>query len=99
MRPVVHVKDVRKAFISGIDAPKNILSGVKHLTSALKDGNYTVKEFTEVSLSKSGTRSELKIYWYTKKDSLLYKVSFDRIYQELGDFYKPSWSLDRGAKS
>ena len=46
MRPVVHVKDV--CGISGIDAPKNILSG-KAFNVGIKDGNYTVKELAEAA--------------------------------------------------
>ena len=57
-RPVVHVKDVCKAFISGIDAPKNILSG-KAFNVGIKDGNYTVKELAEAA-QRAVPGSELK---------------------------------------
>ena len=30
-------------------------------------------------------------------DSRTYKVSFKRIFEELGDWFKPEWDLDKGA--
>jgi nucleoside-diphosphate-sugar epimerase len=94
-RPVVHVKDVSKAFILGIDAPKNLLSG-KAFNVGIQGGNYTIRELAEAA-QRAVPGSELKFTGEHGNDSRTYKVSFDRIYKELGDFYKPSWSLDRGA--
>ena len=41
-RPIVHVKDVCSAFISGLLAPKNILNG-KSFNVGIENGNYSVR--------------------------------------------------------
>lgn len=42
-RPVIHVKDVCDAFISGLEAPVNIINGNAY-NVGIRNGNYTVKD-------------------------------------------------------
>jgi nucleoside-diphosphate-sugar epimerase len=94
-RPVVHIKDVCSAFISGIEAPSNIVSG-RAFNVGILNGNYTVKEIAEAA-QKSVPGSEL-IFTGEHTDPRTYRVSFNRILTELKDFYKPEWNLDRGGR-
>ena len=94
-RPVVHVRDVCKAFISGLEAPIPAVGG-KAFNVGIPNGNFTVKDLA-VAAQKAVPGCEL-IFLNQHTDPRTYKVSFDRILKELSDFYKPSWDLDRGAK-
>ena len=92
-RPVIHVKDLCNAFISGIEAPKELVSG-QSFNVGIKNGNYTVKE-----LAKAAQRvvpgSEL-VFLNQHSDPRTYKVSFDKILTILKDHFKPEWSLEKG---
>ena len=94
-RPVVHIKDVCDAFIAGLEAPSEIISG-RAFNVGIKNGNYTVRDIAEAA-SKAQPGCSLS---FTREhtDPRSYKVSFDRIFKELGDYYKPQWDLDKGGK-
>lgn len=93
-RPVVHVKDVCSALISGVEAPKKIISG-KAFNVGIKNGNYTVKQLAEAAQKAiPGTQ----IFFSNEhSDPRTYRVSFNRIFNELSDYYKPQWDLNSGA--
>jgi nucleoside-diphosphate-sugar epimerase len=94
-RPVIHVKDVCSAFISGIEAPKKLVSG-KAFNVGIKNGNYTVKQLAE-SAKKAVPGSE--IYFSNEHtDPRTYRVNFSRILNDLKEYYKPVWNLDLGAQ-
>ena len=94
-RPVVHIKDVCSAFISGIEAPSDIVSG-RAFNVGIPNGNFTVKDIAEAA-QRSVPGSEL-VFTGEHTDPRTYRVSFDRILNELKDYYKPQWDLDRGGK-
>lgn len=95
-RPVIHVDDVCDAFISGLEAPESIISG-KSYNVGLKDGNYTVKLLAEVA-AKYIPNSEIIFTGEHGKDARTYRVSFKKINEELSEWYKPKWDLDKGAQ-
>ncbi len=95
-RPVVHVKDVCAAFISGLKAPASLISG-RAFNVGIKDGNYTVRDLAEAA-QRSVPGSTITYTGEHGSDSRTYKVSFDRILNELADFYNPKWDLDKGGK-
>jgi nucleoside-diphosphate-sugar epimerase len=94
-RPVVHIKDVCSAFLSGIEAPSDIVSG-RAFNVGIPNGNFTVKDIAEAA-QRSVPGSEL-VFTGEHKDPRTYRVSFDRILNELKDYYKPQWNLDMGGK-
>ena len=95
-RPVIHIKDVCAAFISGLKAPVEIVSG-QAFNVGIKDGNYTVKKLAEVA-QKLVPGSELTFTNEHGNDSRTYKVSFKRILNDLKDYYKPEWDLKKGGQ-
>ena len=95
-RPVIHIKDVCAAFISGLKAPVEIISG-QAFNVGIKDGNYTVKKLAEVA-QKLVPGSELTFTNEHGNDSRTYKVSFKRILNDLKDYYKPEWDLKKGGQ-
>jgi nucleoside-diphosphate-sugar epimerase len=96
IRPVVHVLDVCNALIAGLLAPKNLIAG-KSFNVGIKNGNFSVKQLAEAA-QKVVPGSELFFSHEHGNDSRTYRVSFDRIFTELKDYYKPEWDLDRGGK-
>ena len=92
-RPVVHIKDVSNAFISGLEAPEDIISA-RSFNVGINDGNYSVRDLAEAA-SRSVPNSEL-VFTGEHQDSRTYKVSFERILTDLEGYYKPEWDLDRG---
>lgn len=92
-RPVIHIKDLCSAFISGIEAPRNLVSG-QSFNVGIKNGNYTVKELAEAA-QRVVPGSEL-VFLNQHSDPRTYKVSFKKILGVLNNHFKPEWSLDRG---
>ncbi len=94
-RPVVHVRDVTAALISGLKAPKNLIGG-KSYNVGIESGNYTVKDLADI-VKKVMPNCEIVFTKEHLVDPRSYKVSFNRILSELKDFYKPEWNLEKGA--
>lgn len=95
-RPVIHIKDVCQAFIAGIEALKEIVSG-QSFNVGIENGNYTVRQLAEAA-QKVVPGSSLVFAGEHGKDSRTYRVSFKKILSVLRDYYKPEWDLERGGK-
>lgn len=95
-RPVVHVRDVCNAFLAGLNAPREILNG-RAFNVGILNGNFTVRELAEAA-QRAVPRSTLVFTGEHGNDSRTYKVSFDRILNELKDYFVPQWNLDRGGR-
>lgn len=93
-RPVVHIRDVSAAFIAGLEAPKELVNK-ESFNVGVKNGNFTVRDLAEAA-QRSVPGSELVFTGEHGKDSRTYKVSFDKIFSVLKDYYKPEWNLDKG---
>jgi nucleoside-diphosphate-sugar epimerase len=94
-RPVVHIRDVCSAFVAGINAPKELLAG-RSFNVGIRNGNYTVRQLAEAA-QRAVPGSTLIFTGEHGNDSRTYRVSFDRILNELKDYFVPSWDLDKGA--
>ena len=95
-RPVVHVKDVCSAFISGLEAPETLVAN-ESFNVGIENGNYTVRDLAEAA-QRAVQGSTLSFTGEHGKDSRTYKVSFKKILTQLKDYFKPDWDLDRGGK-
>jgi nucleoside-diphosphate-sugar epimerase len=94
-RPAVHIKDVCKAYIAGLEAPEYLISG-KAFNVGYEGGNYTVRELAQTAQSIV-PGCEL-IFTNEHSDPRTYKISFSRISNVLKDYYKPTWTLERGGE-
>jgi len=94
-RPVVHIQDVCAAFISGINAPRELVAG-RAFNVGIPNGNFTVRHLAEAA-QKAVPGSTLVFTGEHGNDSRTYRVSFNRILTELKDYFSPMWNLDRGA--
>lgn len=95
-RPIVHVKDVCRAFISGIDAPSSLISG-KAYNVGIANGNFTVKDIA-LAAHNLIPGSDLVFTGEHGTDSRTYRVSFNRIFDELQKYYRPSFGLHNGGQ-
>jgi len=94
-RPVVHIRDVCSAFISGIEAPGSLVNR-RAFNVGIPNGNFTVRDIAEAA-QRAVPGSDL-VFTGEHTDPRTYKVSFNRILTELKDYYSPEWDLDRGGK-
>ncbi|MHC9541079.1 MAG: NAD-dependent epimerase/dehydratase family protein [Vulcanimicrobiota bacterium] len=95
-RPVVHVRDVCRAFIAGLEAPVEMVSG-ESFNVGISNGNYTVRELAEAA-KQVVPGSDIVYSGEHGKDSRSYKVSFSKILRVLREYYMPEWDLNRGGK-
>jgi len=95
-RPVVHIRDVSNAYIAGLEAPLELVSG-QAFNVGIPDGNFTVRNLAEAA-QRSVPGSSLVFTGEHGKDSRTYRVSFKKILTQLKDYFKPEWDLDRGGR-
>lgn len=95
-RPVIHIRDVCNAFISGLEAPKELVSN-ESFNVGIENGNYMIKDLAEVA-QKVVPRCSLTFTREHNKDVRSYNVSFKKILSQLKDYYKPEWDLERGGR-
>ncbi len=93
-RPVIHVRDVSQALLAGISAPEDIVAG-ESFNVGIKNGNYSVRDLAEAA-QKVVPGCDLVFTGEHGKDSRTYRVSFKKILNKLGDYFKPEWDLIRG---
>lgn len=95
-RPVVHVRDVSSAYIAGLEAPLELVSG-ESFNVGIPEGNFTVRQLAEAA-QRAVPLSTLVFTGEHGNDSRTYRVSFNKILRVLKDYFKPEWDLDRGGK-
>lgn len=91
-RPFVHVGDVCKAIVLGLESKKNLGGKVFNLGS--NEQNYQILDVAKKIFS--ALNKEEKYNWVGSPDNRSYRVKFDKIFNELG--FKPDWDIGSGAK-
>lgn len=91
-RPLAHVEDISRAFAAGLDAPRELVAG-KAFNIGVSNGNYTVRQLAEAA--QNAVPGAGLTFSGEHADSRSYRVSFNRILTELGQYYKPEWNLER----
>lgn len=94
-RPIVHIEDISRAFIAGLEAPRETIHN-EAFNVGRTDHNYRIRDIAEaVAEVVPGCRLELASDAGPDKRS--YRVSFDKIALALPAF-KPQWDARRGAE-
>ena len=91
-RPFVHVRDVCKAIVLGLESKKNLSRKIFNLGS--NEQNYQILDVAKKIFS--ALNKEEKYNWVGSPDNRSYRVKFDKIFKELG--FKPDWDIGSGAK-
>lgn len=95
-RPVVHVNDVSKAFLAGLTAPEELVSN-ESFNIGIPNGNFTVRQLAEAA-QQVVPESSLRFTGEHGADARTYRVSFNKIFSRLGQYFNPEWDLLRGGK-
>lgn len=93
-RPVLHVRDACAAFIAGLEAPDELVSG-RSYNVGIPNGNYSVRDLAEAA-GRAVPGSTVTYTGEHGADARTYRVGFARILRELKGWYRPEWNLDRG---
>ena len=91
-RPFVHVRDVCKAIVLGLESEKNLGGKIFNLGS--NEQNYQILDVAKKIFS--ALNKQEKYNWVGSPDNRSYRVKFDKILKELG--FKPAWDIESGAK-
>jgi len=93
-RPIVHIEDISRAFVSALEAPTDSIHGEAFNVGSTEE-NYQIRDLAEiVSQVVPGCRIE-----YAKDggpDSRCYRVDFSKVAKILPNF-KPQWNARAGA--
>ena len=82
------------ALIAGLKAPSELIAG-KSFNVGIMNGNYSIKK---LATTVQNIIPDCDIQFTNEEnDPRTYKVSFNKILNELKDFYKPTMSLVEGA--
>jgi nucleoside-diphosphate-sugar epimerase len=94
-RPIVHIEDIARAFLAGLQAPVE-----KVFNEAFNVGrtehNYRIREIAEV-VAQVVPGCRLQIAADAGPDKRSYRVSFDKIARVLPEF-EPRWDVRKGAE-
>ena len=94
-RPIVHIEDISRAFLAGLEAPEarvfNQAFNVGHSAH-----NYRIREIAEV-VAEVVPGCRIEFAPDAGPDVRSYRVSFEKIARALPDF-KPQWDVLKGAE-
>ena len=94
-RPFVHIQDISRAFISILNAPRDVIHN-QIFNVGRNDQNFRIREVAEIA-KQIVPNSEIKYVEGAEPDQRSYRVEFDKIATALPEF-KPQWTVPLGAK-
>jgi nucleoside-diphosphate-sugar epimerase len=92
-RPIIHVKDTSRAFMSVLDAAPDLVSG-EIFNSGSNDQNFRIFNLGQTAAKSLGL--PFRFEWYGSPDHRSYEVSFDKIRKVLG--FKTKFTPRDGAR-
>jgi nucleoside-diphosphate-sugar epimerase len=94
-RPIVHIQDISRAFITVLDAPRDLLYNQVFNVGRTEE-NYIVREIAEIA-KETVPGSQIEYAKDAEPDKRSYRVDFSKIASTLPEF-KPQWTARLGAK-
>ncbi len=94
-RPIVHIEDISRAFLSVLEAPRDKISN-EAFNVGQSAHNYRIREIAEV-VAEVVPGARLEFASDAGPDKRSYRVNFDKIAQMLPS-YQPQWDVRRGAE-
>ncbi|MFH0861106.1 MAG: SDR family oxidoreductase [Candidatus Altiarchaeota archaeon] len=92
-RPLVHIGDISKAFLSALEEPQELIHNQAFNVGQNKE-NYQIRDLANV-IKKQLPSCEVEYTYEHGSDSRTYNVSFDKINKTLKTF-KPTWDIQKG---
>jgi nucleoside-diphosphate-sugar epimerase len=93
-RPLVHVRDICKAIICALEAPRETVHN-RFFNVGDSTGNYQIREIAEIV--GRVFRNCRVAFGPPSADNRSYRVSFEKINRELGGFFC-DWGVEKGAQ-
>jgi nucleoside-diphosphate-sugar epimerase len=94
-RPIVHIEDISRAFLAGLQAPAGKICNQAFNVGQTKH-NYRIREIAEI-VAQVVPGCRLEIAADAGPDKRSYRVSFEKIARILPE-YHPQWDVGRGAE-
>jgi nucleoside-diphosphate-sugar epimerase len=94
-RPIVHIEDIARAFLAGLEAPTEKVCN-QAFNVGRTEHNYRIREIAEI-VAEVAPGCRLEIAPDAGPDKRSYRVSFEKISRVLPEF-RPQWDVRRGAE-
>jgi nucleoside-diphosphate-sugar epimerase len=94
-RPLVHIRDIAKAFLCALDAPRESIHN-QSFNVGSNDTNYQIRTIAEM-VGEVFTGCETT-FGNSDGDSRTYNVNFDKIHRDLPGFDGIDWPLNRAIR-
>ena len=94
-RPLVHVEDMALAFLSALNAPRDLVHNQAFNVGQTKE-NYRIREVAEI-VADVVPESRVEFATDAGPDKRNYRVNCDKIAETLAE-YKPKWTVRLGAE-
>jgi nucleoside-diphosphate-sugar epimerase len=93
VRPIIHIKDTSRAFITVLKADPEVVNG-QVFNAGSNDQNFQIFELARMAAKSVGV--PFRYEWYGSPDFRSYTVNFDKIRTTLG--FKPKFAPPDGAR-
>jgi nucleoside-diphosphate-sugar epimerase len=94
-RPIVHIEDISRAFLAGLQAPADEVCN-QAFNVGRTEHNYRIREIAEI-VAQVVPGCRLEIAPDAGPDKRSYRVSFEKIARVLPEF-RPQWDVRKGAE-
>jgi nucleoside-diphosphate-sugar epimerase len=90
-RPLVHIRDIALAMLACLEAPREVVHD-QAFNVGRNDGNYQIRDVAE-QVARVVPNAEVSFAPKAEADKRNYNVSFAKIHRVLGQWFKPTWTL------
>ncbi|MCD6288845.1 MAG: NAD-dependent epimerase/dehydratase family protein, partial [Candidatus Hydrogenedentes bacterium] len=94
-RPLVHIEDISRAFISALHAPRELVHNQAFNVGRTEE-NYRIRDVATI-IEQVVPDCEVAFADKAGADTRCYKVNFDKITRTLSEF-RPQWTVRKGAE-
>lgn len=94
-RPLVHIKDITRAFIAVLNAPRELIHN-EAFNIGRNEENYRIRELAEI-VQEVLPQCRIEYAEGAGPDKRTYRVNFDKISRVLPE-YKPTWTVRQGVE-
>jgi nucleoside-diphosphate-sugar epimerase len=94
-RPIVHIEDISRAFVSVLNAPRDLVHN-QIFNVGINNENYRTRQIADI-VKETVPNSHIEYAKDAEPDKRSYRVDFSKISKTLPKF-KPQWNARRGAK-
>ncbi|OGO30614.1 MAG: NAD-dependent dehydratase [Chloroflexi bacterium RBG_16_56_11] len=95
-RPTIHIEDLSQAYLACLECPIDMVHNQAFNVGQNKE-NYQIRDMANIA-KKIIPGCEVEYTYEHGSDSRTYKVSFDKIFARLGQYYQPAWDVEKGMR-